>query len=273
MDRRTTPGNARAALESLRGQIETAQFVPGEPAVLTAALTDLCVTPAGKRDRQVLMGEAALVIDRHDGWAFVQMRKDGFCGYVPETELGPTEDATHWVAAPATHLYPEADLKARERALLSMNARLRVTGESGRWLETTQGWVPAMHLKPLGEWHKDPVAVAQTYLGVPYLWGGNSRSGLDCSGLVQAAMLACGKACPGDADQQIALGKPIGDKAVLKRGDLIFWAGHVSLAMNAHYMIHSTAAFMAVVVEQTKSAISRIVAAGDGKVIARRRPG
>jgi cell wall-associated NlpC family hydrolase len=272
MDRRLTPANGRAALESVRGMVDAERFVPGESALMTAPLTDLCREPGGARERQVLMGDAVTVVDRHDGWAFVQTAKDGFCGYVPESTVGPHEEATHWVAAPATHLYPEPALKVRERAALTMNARLRVIGESGKWLETSRGWVPGIHLKPLGEWHKDPVAVAQTFLGVPYLWGGNSRSGLDCSGLVQAALMACGKACPGDSDLQLALGVSVGEKQALKRGDLIFWKGHVAMAMNADHMIHATAAFMAVVVEQTRSAIKRINEAGDGPVIARRRP-
>ncbi len=259
-------------MDSLRGTMEAARFVPGEPARIIAPLTDLCRDPGGARDRQVLMGDAVTIVDRHDGWAFVQMNKDGFCGYVPETALGPAEDATHWVAAPSTHLYPEPNLKVREKAALTLNCRLRVIGESGKWAETTGGWVPAMHLKPIGDWHKDPVAVAQTFLGVPYLWGGNSKAGLDCSGLVQAALFACGRDCAGDSDLQRAMGTTVGEKQALKRGDLIFWKGHVAMAMNADYMIHATAAYMAVVVEQTKAAIRRIKDAGDGEVIARRRP-
>jgi cell wall-associated NlpC family hydrolase len=266
------PANDRAALETLRGTVAAPRFVIGEAAVLTAPLTDLCVTPAGKRDRQVLLGDAVTVVDRHEGSAFVQMEKDGFCGYLPETALGPAATATHWVSAPATHLYPEPKLKLRETAALTMTARLTVLNESGPWAETTRGFVPKMHLKPIGDWHKDPVAVAQTFLGVPYLWGGNSRAGLDCSGLVQVALLACGRPCPGDADLQEALGEVVGEKKALKRGDLIFWKGHVAMAMNADYMIHATAAYMAVVVEPVKAAIKRIADAGEGGVTLRKRP-
>ncbi len=272
MDRRTTPANARAALETLRGIMDAPAYVPGEAAVLTAPLTDLCAAPDGRRDRQVLLGDAAAVIDRHQGRAFVQMRKDGYCGYLPEAALGPAEEATHWVSAPATHLYPAPDLKTPEIAALTMTARLRVLGEDGAWARTTRGFVPKMHLKPLGDWHKDPVAVAQTFLGVPYLWGGNSRAGLDCSGLVQAALHACGRECPGDSDMMHGMGTPVGEKQALKRGDLILWKGHVAMAMNADYMIHATAAWMAVVVEQTMAAVKRIADAGEGPVIARRRP-
>lgn len=271
MDRRLTPANSRAALESLRGVVEAPRYSPGEPAQVIAPLVDLLATPGGARDRQLLMGDAFTVIDRHDGLAFGQAAKDGYCGYLPEAALGPADEPTHWVAAPATHLYPEPRVQAHELGALSLGVRLTVTGEQGNFAQTTRGFVPKMHLRKIGDWHKDPVAVAQTFLGTPYLWGGNSRAGLDCSGLVQMAYHACGIACPGDSDLQQAIGKPIPDKSPLKRGDLIFWKGHVAMAMNADFMIHATGAFMAVVAENTKVAIARIQKAEGLPVIARRR--
>ena len=270
-DPRITPANSRAALEGLRGTIASAHFTPGEPAQLIQPLTDLLAAPGGKRERQLLLGDGFTVIDRHEGYAFGQATKDGYCGYLPETALGPAQTPTHWVAAPMTTLYPEANLKIREIGALTLGARVTALAEVGKFTQTTGGYVPTLHLKPIGEWHKDPVAIAQTYLGTPYLWGGNSRAGLDCSGLVQACLMSVGHSCPGDADLQQALGKPISEKAALKRGDLLFWDGHVAMCMNADFMIHATAAFMAVVMENTRSAIKRIADQGGGPVIARRR--
>lgn len=270
-DPRITPANARAALESLRGTVDAPRFTTGEPSQLIAPLTDLLACPAGPRERQLLLGDHFTIIDRHAGFAFGQAMKDGFCGYLPETALGPQETPTHWVAAPMTTLYPEPNFKDREIGALTLGARLTAMGEVGKFTQTTRGYVPTLHLKPLGDWHKDPIAIAQTYLGTPYLWGGNSRAGLDCSGLVQACLMSCGHACPGDSDLQQALGKPISEKAALKRGDLLFWDGHVALCMNADFMIHATAAYMAVVMENTRSAIKRITEQGGGPVIARRR--
>ncbi|MDT8857458.1 NlpC/P60 family protein [Paracoccaceae bacterium Fryx2] len=272
MDRRLTPANARAALESLRGQVDAPRFTTGEAASVIRPLVDLRVEPGGPRDRQLLLGDGFLVIDRHEGHAFGQSVKDGHCGYLPEAALGPATTPTHWLAAPASHLYPAPDIRAPQFGALTLGARLTVLAEGPRFSQTTAGYVPTRHLRPLGQWHADPVAIAQVFLGTPYLWGGNSRAGLDCSGLVQASLLACGTPCPSDSDLQQALGAPLADKAVLKRGDLLFWKGHVAMAMNADFMIHATSAFMAVVVENTKAAIARIAAGGDGPVIARRRP-
>lgn len=271
MDRRTTPANARAALETLRGKVEAPHFVPGEAARVAVPLADLLKAPLGARDRQVIWGEAVTVIDRHDGWAFVQAAKDGFCGYLREAELGVPEGATHWVASPGTHLYAGPKVQHAERAALTMGARLAVIGQVGPWAETPQGFVPMAHLKPLGQHHADPATVAQMFLHTPYLWGGNSRAGLDCSGLAQVAFLACGLPLPGDSDQQAACGAEIPADEALQRNDLIFWKGHVAIALSEHAMIHATGAFMAVVEENIAEAVARILAAGDGPVTGRRR--
>ena len=270
-DRRSTPANARAALETLRGQVDAPVYTAGDAAQVILPLADLLAGPGGARARQLLLGDGFTVIDRDQGYAFGQSAKDGYCGYLSEAALGAAEDATHWVAAPMTTLYPEPSFKVMETGALTLGARVTAVGTDGRFTQTSRGYVPSLHLKPLGEWHKDPVAIAQTYLGTPYLWGGNSRAGLDCSGLVQACLMSVGQDCSGDSDQQASLGKAISEKAALKRGDLLFWDGHVALCMNADFMIHATAAFMAVVMENTRSAIKRIAEQGGGPVTARRR--
>lgn len=274
MDRRETPANGRVAHLSLRGQVEAADFVEGEAARVAVPLTDLCAAAGGARDRQVLMGARVTVLERHGGWAFVQARADGYVGYVVEGALGPDAAATHRVAVAATHLYPAANLKLREVAALSFGARLTVVGLTDRWAETDAGlFVPAMHLAPEGTVEPDPVAVAELFLGTPYLWGGNSRAGIDCSGLAQAACLACGIPCPGDSDLQRArVGRALSDNEPGQRGDLVFWKGHVAIMTDAATILHANGAAMAVTREDYAAACARILAAGDGPVLARRRP-
>lgn len=272
MDRRLTPMTGGVALRSLAGRVTDARFVDGEAGAICQPLVDLCAATGGARDRQVLLGDAVTVVDRTDAHVFVQMAKDGYCGWVAADAIGPPVAATHWVAAPASHLYSGPKVQARERAALPMGARLAVLGQTGSFAETAFGFVPAVHLRPLGQTADDPVQVAETFLNAPYLWGGNSHAGVDCSGLVQLAFHACGRACPGDSDLQQQIGQPLPDDAPLVRGDLLFWKGHVAMVVDAQRLIHANGHSMSVAYEGIRACIDRVVEQGGGPVMARRRP-
>ena len=273
IDRRLTPANDRVALSRLRGQVSAERFVDGSPARIVNPVADLLVAPGGARDRQVLFGERVCVLERHEGFAFVQAEKDGYCGYLAETDLGDDRAATHWVAAPATLLFSEPSLKRPEIAALSLGARLTIVAEHARFLETDGGaFVPRPHVRGIGDWATDPAAVAESLLGTPYLWGGNSRQGIDCPGLVQAALTACGRSCPGDSDlQEQDLGSPVDHGGPFRRGDLFFWKGHVAMAVDPGRIIHANGFHMAVGYEGIDDACRRIEAQGEGPVTAVRR--
>ncbi|MCB2127954.1 MAG: C40 family peptidase [Rhodobacteraceae bacterium] len=273
-DRRLTPANGRVAHLSLKGRVAAGRFVAGDWARVGVPVADLLASPGGARDRQVLLGDRVLVLERAGGFAFLRAEKDGYCGYVAETALDADAEVTHWVSAPACHIYSAPDIKQPERARLTLGARVRVAGQSGPFAELAQGgFVPARHLARIGDWADDPAEVAGLLAGTPYLWGGNSRDGLDCSGLVQAAMLASGRDCPGDSDMQETFfpPRPEGDES-FRRGDLIFWKGHVALALDATRMIHANAHHMAVAEEDIAGAIERIKAHGGGMPTSVRRP-
>ncbi|TBN41986.1 NLP/P60 hydrolase [Paracoccus subflavus] len=269
LDRRLTPATDRVALESLSHVIERPAYTPGHPARLSVPLADLVGAPDGRRDRQVNFGADVTVIETRGDRSFVQTALDGYCGWLPAAALTTVlPPVTHRVAAPATHVYPAPDMKQPEQTSLSLGARLSVTGVEGRFARlATGGFVPVQHIgdRPAA----DPVTVAESLLGTPYLWGGNSRWGIDCSGLVQAALTACGVPCPGDSDLQRAAFPAVD---TIRRGDLLFWPGHVALAMSPDRMIHATAFAMAVIVEAIPDAMARIDAAGDGPFLGIRRP-
>ena len=270
MDRRLTPFSGRVAHASLEGQV-SAPLTEGEAARVVVPIADLRAAPGGARDRQLLLGDGVTVIDRDRGHAFVRADKDGYCGWVAEDALGHGPEPTHWVVAPATHLYEEPLVQARETTSVSLGSRVAVTGSWGAWASTPQGYVPVVHLRPLGQWAPDPVQVAESLLGTPYLWGGNSRFGIDCSGLVQVALHAAGKPCPGDSDMQMALGRALGPDERLQRGDLVFWKGHVAMVVNADVLIHANGHTMSVSYEGIRDAVARISAGGGGLVQARQR--
>lgn len=270
MDRRTTPFSGRLALPSLRGLVE-ATFVQGEAASVKHPVVDLLAHPNGARERQLLLGDTVTVIDLSDDHAFVQAAKDGYCGWVNAAAIGPATTPTHWIAARASHLYTRPKIQAPERAVLPFGAALTVTALHDSFAETPQGYVPLAHLRGLNDRPTDPLTVAESLLGTPDLWGGNTAAGIDCSGLVQAAMLACGLACPGDSDQQQTLGRALEDKMPLQRGDLLFWKGHVAWVADARRILHANGHTMSVAFEPIASAIGRILAQDGGPVIARRR--
>ncbi|MDO5642877.1 MAG: C40 family peptidase [Paracoccus sp. (in: a-proteobacteria)] len=269
MDRRLTPATDRVALASLQGVVQRPAYTQGAPARVTVPLVDLRRDPEGARDRQLLFGTDVTVIERRGDFAFVQAARDGYVGWLPTGALGHDLPAiTHRVSAPGAHIYPAPDMKQHEIAALSMNARLSVVGVEGGFARLSGGgWVPVQAISD--RFGDDPVTLAEGFLGTPYLWGGNARAGIDCSGLVQAALHGAGLACPGDSDLQERAFTPVDQP---ERGDLLFWPGHVAMACGDGRMIHATAWQMRVIHEDITHAIARIEAAGHGPYRGARRP-
>lgn len=235
-------------------------------------VVDLLRRPDGPRDRQLLFGDFVSVTDTQDGCSRVISAKDGYTGWVASDHLGPIEPPTHWIAAAATHAYVASDMKSADQVSLSFGSKIRALSERDGFLETALGFIPAVHAMPVDTRLADPVATAQLFLGTPYLWGGNSRFGLDCSGLVQAALLACGIPCPGDSgDQEREVGDLVPPGEPAQRGDLLFWKGHVAWVADKNLLLHANAYHMAVALEPMDQAIARIVAQGDGPVTAHKR--
>lgn len=272
-DARLTLANDRVADVALRGTVAAQTFVAPDEMQCIQPIADMLDRPGGRRVSQLLFGDPVLVAERRDGHAFAQCQRDGYVGHVPEAALGPLCAPTHWVVAPATHLYPRPQVKSRAEASLFFGATVRVTGRRAGYCRLpTRHFVPEVHLRPLGHRFDDPAGVAELFLGTPYLWGGGTRWGIDCSGLVQRACEACGIDCPRDTDQQEeALGRPLAHGEPLRRGDLLFWRGHVGIMLDASTLLHANAHHMAVAREPVIEAIRRIAADDTGPVTSRRR--
>jgi len=278
-DRRRHAYRADLAAETLRGLVEAKRYVKGEPRQVGAPSLPLRREPRfdATLDTEALLGETVTIYDESEGWAWVQLARDGYVGYMPSEGLTSRLAApTHRIAVLRTYVYSEPDAKTPPLSLLSLNARFTSSGADAKFLALAgRGYVFAGHATPIGEVAPDFVAVAQAFLGTPYLWGGRTSVGLDCSGLVQLAVEAAGYAAPRDADMQAAeLGRAIDwrPSTKLRRGDLVFWEGHVGIMTSAKDFLHANAFHMAVEVEPFAAARRRIKAAGYEVTCVRRLP-
>lgn len=265
-DARITPARGDLAASSLRGKVDAKLYVDGTASGLGVGRTGLRAGPSSTSGMasEVLFGEIVTVYERRDGWAWVQCALDDYVGYVREDVLVEPMKPTHRVIATSTPLLPAPDVKRPVLDLLPMNAQIHVAGHEGRFARTaSRGFVFADHLVPLDDRKKDWVAIAERFLGAPYIWGGKTYGGLDCSGLVQTALQTAGIACPRDSDmQEKALGHAVEDLSRPQRGDLVFWKGHVGIMLDGARMLHANAYTMNVTVERLSEAIMRIAKSG-----------
>jgi cell wall-associated NlpC family hydrolase len=254
----------------LQGRVEAASFVTGEPMQIAAPVADLRREPRPDSgvDTQLLFGETADVFEEHEGWCWVQAHADGYVGYVAYTALSKRiVSPSHIVTAPRTFLYPGPDMKLPMEAALSMGSRLDVVDRAEtrgtHYLVLANGSaIIASHAGEIAETANDPVAIAERLLATPYLWGGRSGHGIDCSGLIQLAYSMCGVQLQRDASMQrhsAGMEKFSGQGGEhLRRGDLVFWKGHVAMMRDSSTIIHASGHAMEVVIEDYAEAVRRI---------------
>lgn len=278
MDKRLTPARPDVAAKYLEGKVEAARFVTGEEFEITDGVTSVRREPfAGAMlDTQALRGERFKVYDRNDeGWAWGQLVSDGYVGWISDLALYPPSPApTHKVTALRTFAFPGPSIKIPPMDTLPLGAQLSIVRMTDAFAIAGNGHhIPRQHVAELAFVEPDFVAVAERFVGTPYLWGGKSSLGIDCSGLVQIALTAAGTGCPRDSDmQESGLGRALSEAEMhnLRRGDLMFWRGHVAIVRDAATIVHANAHHMMTAIEDTKGAIARIASGGSDVTSIRR---
>jgi cell wall-associated NlpC family hydrolase len=274
-DARVTPVRDGVAGQSLEGIIRAEVYLEPKPRACAVAAATIHGAPDPSSDQldQLLFGEIFEVIEEEGAFAWGQARRDGYMGFVAAASLtAPVPEATHRVASLRTYAFEGPSIKSRAVGLYSMNSLVAVEATEGKLSKVTgAGWMTTAHLAPVGAFETDPAGIAAQFLGAPYLWGGRESLGLDCSGLTQAALFACGRACPRDSDQQEQAFTPI-DRTDFGRGDLVFWKGHVAMGLGDGLIVHANGHHMATFIEPLDEAIERIAAAGSGNPTSYRRP-
>ena len=240
-DRRLTACNGRVAAIDLIGQVQADSFIQGNSAMISMSVTDLRDAPNGKRERQLLHGETVKIYDEISDSFFVQAEKDHYVGYISKEAITRSlSEPTHIVISPLCHAYPGPDIKSEPLLQLTMGARFKVLDERNEFYQTELGWISKQALSSMPSPFSDPVSVAEILVQTPYLWGGNSPLGIDCSGLVQLSCELCQIECPADSDLQAqSLGTILDSTDTLKRGDLIFWNGHVAWLSAPDMLFHA----------------------------------
>lgn len=274
-DRRLTLIHEGIAARALEGLVPAATYRDPAAMQVNAPAAPLRRHPADDAEQEscLLFGERFEVLLEQDGYSFGQSTRDGYVGWVPSEALsGPPLAPTHRVKVLRSYAFTQANIKTTPAGLYSLNALVTVEAIEGRFARAARsGWFMLDHLAPVGSgFETDAAAVAERFVGAPYLWGGRESLGLDCSGLVQMALTACGAACPRDTDMQARLGREI-DPADLARGDLVFWKGHVAMMLDGARIAHANGHHMATVIEPLAEAVARIEAAGNGPPTAFRR--
>lgn len=253
--------------ECLRGKVEARQFVAGSLKRIVAPVAALYKIPDALSERQseCLFGEDVKVFEEKNGFCWVQAQQDGYVGYIEQAKIGPIgNQPSHRVNVPRTFQYRDADLRSPMISPLSMGSRITVVGEAEtrdtRYARLDNGsFVVSNHIMPVTTVADDYVTIAESFMNTPYLWGGKSGLGIDCSGLVQLAMMMTGRTVLRDTDmQQATIGKMIAPEEGLQRGDLVFWKGHVAIMVDFRTLIHANGASMSVKTEPLDEAIARI---------------
>ncbi len=228
-------------------------------------------TKKSKVVTQLLYGDTFKKIKQYRYWLKIKNNSDNYIGYIKNKKFSSNHKNTHKVCVLFSNLYSKPNSKKKIGKKISFGSKIKVTNQKGNFFKFDNLWIKKKNLKKISFKEKDTFRNINKFINIKYKWGGKHFTGVDCSGLIQLFLNFNNKFCPRDTKDQIKYFKKKIKLNRLRKNDLIFWKGHVALAISKKKLIHGYGPSKKVVIMPIKKTIDRIYKTANLKVIGIRR--
>ena len=211
---------------------------------------------------QIVLGQSFVVLKKTKKWLKIKIKEDGYKGYIKNKEFLSFLKSTHKIHTLKAKIYkfPNTQKKICE---LPFGSKIKVTDRKLNFLRFSKGWINKKDVKPISYKEKDPFKKINLFRNIKYKWGGKSFKGIDCSGLVQICLNFNNIFCPRDAKDQVNYFKKNINLKRIKKNDILYWKGHVAVALSKKQLIHAYGPLKKTVIMDIDKTLKRIKQTAD----------